>query len=91
MSGILQEQHKANGSAYQCMKKEVDVLLRNRIEINGNMQETLLKKLMSFKFTRGIFTNLNNNADLNSDEANRYFCICVTFFYIANSHYYICI
>ena len=72
VSGMLQEQRRMNDNAHQCMKKYGIVLLKDIIKIDDDMQNTLLKKLMSFKFTRGLFTELDNNAKLNPDEPNRY-------------------
>ena len=72
VSGMFEEQYRMNDSAHQCMKKYGIVLLKDIIKIDDDMQNTLLKKLMSFKLTRGMFTELDNNAKLNPDEPNRY-------------------
>ena len=72
ISGMMQHHYIESGNkAYQAMKKVGITLLKNRIPIDGNMQETLLKKLMSFKFTRGLFTTIGDYAELNPDEPNR--------------------
>ena len=78
MSGMMQMHYIESGKkAYQALKKVGITLLKNRIQIDGNMQETLLKKLMSFKFTRGLFTTIDDNEELNPDEPNRYVLLFV--------------
>ena len=73
VAGMMQ-QHYAHGgwNAHKALKEEGLTLLKNRIPIDRNMQQTLLKKLMAFEFTQGLFTVIDDNNELKPNEANRY-------------------
>ena len=73
VAGMMQ-QHYAHGgwNAHKALKEEGLTLLKNRIPIDRNMQQTLLKKLMAFEFTQGLFTVIDDNHELKPNEANRY-------------------
>lgn len=76
-SGMIQQCYIEYKNAHQPLKKVEITLVKKWIAFDGNMQENLLKKLMSFKFTRGLFTALDDDAVLNPDDPNRYVLLIV--------------